>query len=142
MDDLFLTDQNKVSRRFAVLEDDGNCAWLYLTEPDSRRPVADAWVYNRIEAPSTNDIKSYMGRAPPAAVGYVGNLAQCLEPQSHNWTFLWSVNGESVAIAKDGEPMAYILAGEKRGYSRELIKVGPWGSPWSVELFRKTFNTT
>ncbi len=44
-ENLFLEHQHPASRRLAVLEDDGTSVWLYLTEPDSRRPAADAWVY-------------------------------------------------------------------------------------------------
>jgi hypothetical protein len=72
-ENLFLDSQHSTSRRFAVLEDNGTSAWLYLTEPDSRTPVADAWVYNRIPAPSTKKILSYRGGPAPAAIGYTSD---------------------------------------------------------------------
>ena len=43
-DELFLDDEHPASSRFAVLEDDGKSIWLYLTEPGTRQPAADAWV--------------------------------------------------------------------------------------------------
>jgi hypothetical protein len=138
-ENLFLDSQHSTSRRFAVVEDDGTSAWLYLTEPDSRKPVADAWVYNRIPAPSTKEILSYRGGPAPAAIGYTSDEALCETPKSHTWSFVWSTDGESVAIAKDRVPVACIVAGERRGYSRELVKVGPWGNPWSDALFKRTF---
>src|SRR5438132_230494 len=49
--DLFVSEQHPVSRRWAVIEDDGRAAWLYLTEPDTRKPVADCWLYNRVPTP-------------------------------------------------------------------------------------------
>ncbi|MFC1759348.1 hypothetical protein ACFL2H_11385, partial [Planctomycetota bacterium] len=48
----FIDAQHPLSRRFAIFEDSGTSAWLYLTEPDTEKPSADAWVYNRIPAPS------------------------------------------------------------------------------------------
>lgn len=137
--DLFLESQHPVSRRFAVLEDDSSSVWLYLMEQETRRPVADAWVYNRIPAPPTNAISSYRGGPPPAAIGYASDAALCESPADHEWAFVWSGDGESVAIARDGIAVAAILAGQKHGYSRELIKNGPWGSTWSEELFTRTF---
>jgi hypothetical protein len=138
-DDLFLEDQHPSSRRMACIEDDGTSAWLYLTEPDSRKPVADAWVYNRIAAPPFDAIKAYRGGPPPAAQGYASEQALCEDPSADEWSFIWSSDGEAVAIAKDGAPVAFIVLGRKGGYSRELVKDGPWGHPWSDELFHSTF---
>jgi hypothetical protein len=60
---------------------------------------------------------------------------------AHEWSFIWSPDGESLAVAKDGEPMAFIVGGKKLGYSRELTKDCPWGHCWSEELFRLTFGS-
>lgn len=137
--ELFLDSQHPRSRRYGVFEDDGTSAWLYLTEPDSRKPVADAWVYNRVPAPPTKELQSYRGGPPPAAIGYASETALCELPVDHKWSFIWASNGESVAIAKDGVPVACIVAAQKPGYSRELIRNGPWGNIWSDELFERTF---
>jgi hypothetical protein len=139
-ENLFLEHKHPASRRLAVLEDDGTSAWLYMTEPDSRKPVADAWIYNRVAAPPADAIKSYRGGPPPAAQGYASEAALCEEPLSHEWSFVWSPDGESVAVVKDGQPVACIIGGQKGGYSRELVKDGPWGHPWSEMLFRSKFS--
>jgi hypothetical protein len=138
-EDLFLEHKHPGSRRLAVLEDDGTSAWLYISEPDTRKPIGDAWVYNRIAAPPAEAIKSYRGGPPPAAQGYASEGALCEDPSSNEWSFVWSPDGESVAVAKDGEPVAFIIGGQKGGYSRELVKDGPWGHPWSEKLFRSKF---
>jgi hypothetical protein len=138
-ENLFLEDEHPGSRRLAVLEDDSTSVWLYLTEPKSRKPAADAWVYNRIAAPPAEAIASYRGGPPPAAQGYAGEAALCNDPTDHEWSFLWSSDGEAVAVAKDGEPVAFIVIGEPGGYSRELVKDGPWDHPWSDTLFRSKF---
>jgi hypothetical protein len=138
-EDLFLSEQHPVSRRFASFDDDGTSAWLYLTEPNSRRPIADAWVYNRIPAPRREDIGSFRPSPPPAAIGFASETALCLSPAKHEWCFRWSENGESVAIMKDGQAVACIIAGNRRGYSRELVTNGPWGKVWSEVEFTKEF---
>ena len=48
--DLFLSDQHPVSRRWAIVEDDGRSGWLYLSEPAATRVAAHCWLYNRIAA--------------------------------------------------------------------------------------------
>jgi len=136
---MLLAHQNPSSRRFVTLHDDGTSAWLYLTEPDSRKPCGDAWVYNRIPAPPKCEIARYRGGPPPAAREYAATSALCKAPSSHEWSFAWSCDGEAVALLKDDAPVAFIIAGTKGGYSRELVKDGPWGHPWSSKLYKTTF---
>lgn len=136
---LFIDAQHSLSRRFAILEDNGTSAWLYLTEPDIEKPSADAWVHNRIPAPSKEEVKSFRGGPPPAAIGYASNTAICESPADHDWAFIWADNGNSVAVTKDGVPVACIVAAPKGSYSRELVKDGPWGSVWSDAEFDRVF---
>ncbi len=138
-DAIFLEAKHETSGRLAVLEDDGNSGWLYLTEPNTRRPVADAWVYNRIPAPTVSEVKAHRGGPPPAAIGYASDSALCESPREHEWTIIWTADGHSVAIAKDGVPAACIVANQNPGFSRELIKDGPWGRVWSDAEFARVF---
>ena len=138
-DNLFLEAQHPESLRYAILEDNGICAWLYLTEPERPKPVADAWVYNRIEAPSPEEVRAYREGPPPAAVGFAGPNALCSDPRDHDWALLWSSTGDSVAVLKNGVPVACIVSGHPRGFCRELVKDGPWGKIWSDSIYREAF---
>jgi hypothetical protein len=84
-------------------------------------------------------IASYRPAPPPAAAGYAGPTARLLTPMQSNWTFVWSSDGESVALLRDGEPHAFILAGQKAGHCRLLIQDGGWGKVWDQGLFEATF---
>jgi hypothetical protein len=46
-----VTSQHPESKRWAIFEEDGPCAYLYLTKPDTLEPERDCWVYNTIPAP-------------------------------------------------------------------------------------------
>jgi hypothetical protein len=54
---------------------------------------------------------------------------------------LWSLDGNAVSVLIDGVPTGFLILGERGhgGYSRHLIKEGPWGRPWNEERFRKVF---
>jgi len=95
--------------------------------------------YNRIASPQMETINKYRGGPPPAAQGYASESALCENPTAHEWSFVWSPDGESVAVVNDGQAIAFIVDGQKSGYSRELVKDGPWGHPWSESLFRQKF---
>ncbi len=136
MEGLFLGEQHPVSGRRGTFEDDGNSAWLYLSEPETPRVVADAWAFNLIPPPPVERVASYRPSPPPAAEGFAGPQALCAEPSFHQWSLLWSVDGESIAVLKDGVALALIVRATRPGYSRLLAKSGPWGQVWDEELFR------
>jgi hypothetical protein len=136
---LFLCEQHPLTRRHAVLEDDGQTIWLYLTVPDSPKPVTDVWVYNRVPAHSVEKTSSFAPSPPPVPVGYAGEGGLLIDPQSHVWAFVWSSDGEAVALEKDGESVAFVRAGQKPGFSRQLVKDGPWGHAWSEGEYRAIF---
>src|SRR6185295_13020481 len=54
-EDLFMSDRHPISKRWAIVEDDGRVAWLYLTEPGTEKPAADCWLYNRVPTPPQFD---------------------------------------------------------------------------------------
>jgi hypothetical protein len=90
--------------------------------------VADVWVYNRVEPADAVD-RSDRSRPPPVIQRVAGAGAVVARPFDHEWSFRWSVDGEGVALLRDGILVAAILPGEKRGYSAGLATVCPWGSP-------------
>ena len=137
--ELFINSHHPGSNRFAVFEDDGASAWLYLTESGNQKIVADVWIYNCVDAPPTLEIKAYRSSPPPAAIGYASDTALCEAPQVHNWQIIWSHDGQSVALTKDGVPVGCIILASRESYSKELTKNDPWGKPWSDQVFESYF---
>ncbi len=138
-EEVFLSEQHSVSHRWVVLEDDGLSAWLYLTEPDSERPFADCWIYNRISNP--DPAESYMSRgiAPSAPSGFVSNSALVSSPDASGFRLAWSKDGESVALFDGKILMGFIASGQKRGFSRNIEKAGAWGNPLNEGLYKSLF---
>ena len=83
-------------------EDDGNSAWLYLSDSDTARVVAVAWAYNRVPPPPMTQLESFRPGPPPAAEGFAGPEALCADPSAHRWSLQWSADGDSVAVLRDG----------------------------------------
>ncbi|HLW67198.1 MAG TPA: hypothetical protein VKS79_17930 [Gemmataceae bacterium] len=139
-----LAEFHNLSRRHCWIDDDGCSAWLYLTEPaadsaTSAPIAADAFVFNHGNPIDPERVQEYRGTQPPLCVGFASTEAICSAPGKFSWSLLWSDDGESVAVLRDDAPLAFILNGEKRGYSKAIEKVGPYGNPWSKELFERTF---
>ncbi len=135
LEELFLGERHPVSGRRGTFEDDGTSAWLYLSEADTPRLIADAWAYNRVPPPALSQVGSYRPGPPPAAEGFAGPAALCADPSAYRWSLRWSADGDSVAVLRDGVALALIARACKRGYSRLLAKAGAWGALWDEELY-------
>lgn len=129
-DTYILQSHNDTSCFVAVFEDDGTSGWLYLCDDKDRAPIADVWIHNRIIAPPRSEIEKYRGSPPPAACGYSDDSTICHDPDKHDWTFAWREDGNAVVIHRDGIPMAMLVASDRRGWSRNLLRNGPWGNVW------------
>src|SRR5512143_711531 len=136
--DIRASEPHPTSRRRAIVEDDGDSVWLYLTVPNGLSPSADCWLYNRQAVRS--DIKTRPHDRPPPAPDSVA-LPNSSRSSSlpERIQFQWDSDGESVAVSVDGEALGFILAGQRHGYSRYLHVVGPWGNPFDHSTYERVF---
>lgn len=138
--EIFVSEKNLVSQRWANFEDDGFSGWLYLSEPNQERPSYDCWIYNRIPAPKPDEIEQFRGSPPPASSEYVGQNSMVAEIDEDNVKFKWSNTGNEVAILINEVPFGYILCSQKTGFSRNLTKQGPWGEIFDQSIYETFFN--
>jgi len=94
---------------------------------------ATCFAFNRVEPIDVKDVGKYRPGPPPIAKGYASADAVCLAPGEHEWRLVWSPDGSSVALLRDGEPWAVASAAERRGFSKAIGAAGPWGNPWSAD---------
>ena len=139
-EELFISWYNETSRRHAILSDDGTTAWLYLHNPTQDTvqtgPVEIAcFVYNRIEPIIETEVQQYRPSPPPITKRYASQSAVCRQPDTHDWTIVWSNDGESAVLKKDGIPWCFIELATKRKRSKGIEIEGPWGAPWSEEAY-------
>jgi hypothetical protein len=134
------------SLRTAIVTDEGDSVWLYLTHPDELRIAADCWLLNRAAALPSDVLRSrfeeYRSQAlpPPAPAEAVGpDSLRTGVLEAADVTVAWSRAGEAVAVWVDEQPVGYISPGARRGHSRHLAAAGPWGEHWDEAEFRRLF---
>ena len=134
-----ISEQHARSRRWAIVANEGDSVWLYLTEPDRERPVADCWLLNTIPAPE--DLSAYRAArsAPAATREFAGPDARGVFPDASSVRFQWSADGESVAAFVTDELLGFIASGQRRGFSRHLVAEGPFGHPLDQQLYSRLF---
>ncbi|MCN4145164.1 MAG: hypothetical protein LC437_09155 [Thiohalomonas sp.] len=102
--------------------------------------VADAWIYNRIPTPSQADIAQFKTASPPAIRTYAHANARFAPLKSDTFELKWSPDGRSVVLLINSIPFGFIPPGIPRGYSKHLIKTGPWGHKWDEPLYQIIMN--
>jgi hypothetical protein len=135
----FRSEQHPGSRRWAILEDDGRSAWLYLSEPGTPKPIADSWIYNRVRLIEPAQLPEFRGGPPPAAKEVASEECLLTDPDPSHMSFVWSRDGRSVAFVLGGKALGFIVDGGNPGYSRYLLKTCSWGHPWDEKLYRNVF---
>jgi hypothetical protein len=136
-EDLFLSDQHPLSKRWAIVEDDGSTAWLYLTEPGTTQPVADCWLYNRGEAPPALSFGS--SGVPIVPTAHTNQVKGCEPPKASQVRLQWTVDGNGVAVWFQTELMGFIAGPQGAGYSRYLKAAGPFGAPLDQSVYVRVF---
>ncbi len=134
---------SEVSHRHAMLVDDGFTGILYLHEPsdDAEKTgeiEATCFAYNRVDPIDPKEVQRYRPSPPPIARGYASKHAVCRTPESHDWNMKFSSDGTAVLLLRDGKPWAMVSLDEPRGFSEAIGASGPWGNPWSNEVYRST----
>jgi hypothetical protein len=134
-----ISQQNPRSGRWAVVADEGDSVWRYLTERDGTEPVADCWLFNTVPPPTS--LGEYRARksAPRVPEAYAGPASLGSVPAEAAVAFEWSDDGQSVAVLVSGDLLGFIAAGSKRGFSKHLVAAGPFGHPLDEELYARLF---
>jgi hypothetical protein len=138
---LFVEAQHPQSKRHAVLEENAGSVYLYLTTPGEPRPERDIIVFSTqpLVSEKVALARAEAGDPPPLAKEYASDNAILNGVKLDQLALTWSKDGQAVAIIRAGKPLAMVLMGKKRGYSKALRRSGFYGEPWDEALFTKTF---
>src|SRR5262249_34156597 len=92
------TNTSDVSGRTAIVAEEMDSFWLYLTGRASPRIECDCWLFNTPAAPADPDMETYRARSapPPAPVDFITAEGVRQLPAAERWSFRWSDSGEAV----------------------------------------------
>jgi hypothetical protein len=142
--EIFIHSHNVASNRYAIFEDNENVAYLYLTEAGTQRPIKDAIAYSRKPLIAKVDWKKIQqtGEVPPLSADIASTQAIVKSPLESEFSFKWSKDGNSVALLRRGQPIAFTSLSEKYGYSKAISKPNPLANPWDQKLYDKLFRNS
>jgi hypothetical protein len=131
--------QHPTTSRWAVFEDDGTSAWLTVTEPAVPKPVGDCFVYNCHPPAASLPNPPDRTRPPPITTRFASGTAHRPGVTEDRVRLAWTGTGSAAVVLLDGVPVAFLVVGEKHGYSRGIAVDGPYGHPWDDARFAEVF---
>lgn len=140
-DQLFLDSKNTVSGRTAIMEDDGQVAYPYLTAPSTMQIERDVILYMRVEPISHAEWKKIMRAksTPLLTVDIASPTAVMRDPAESEFEFKWSRDGNAVAILYRGKPLTLISGTETLGYSKAVKVSSPLANFWEQGKYDADF---
>ena len=138
-----LINRSDDSRRTAIVREEVDSVWLYLSRPGETRPEVACWVVNTIDAPRVPDFAAYRNQSAPPPLPATQLAGTPPDPRQGDWSLRWSRDGHAVTALLDEHPIAFVVAGRSRGYAR-YVKAGadPWALPWDEDLFATVFSAS
>ncbi|EGR1599178.1 TPA: hypothetical protein ACMDUI_004556 [Vibrio parahaemolyticus] len=138
---LLLSSYNEESERYAILDEYDQSGVLYLTKPDTQQPERDAVAYIQYAPISEETWKQKMraGEPPKLHEGLVSEVGVIAKTAEQDFSFLWSADGNSVALLYKGAAIAFVTQSEKYGFSKAVVSDSPIVSVWDSEKFSELF---
>ncbi|EPF2931189.1 hypothetical protein ACSL9C_004139 [Vibrio navarrensis] len=138
---LFLSSYNKVSDRYAILDEFDQSGVLYLTKPETQKPEREAVAYIQYAPVSEETWRQKMraGEPPQLHEGLASEVAVIAKTAEQDFSFLWSADGNSVALLYKNAPIAFVTQSEKYGFSKAVVSDSPIVSMWDTEKFNELF---
>lgn len=129
---LLISFESHASGRKAVVAEERDSVWLYLTTPGALRPERDYWLLNTPHAPEAPDLAAYRGSAgpPPAPRADIEPSGVRESPSAERWEVRWADDGDAVIVLLDGLAIGLCAMSLDRGVTRFLRRPGAWGMPW------------
>lgn len=141
---IYLEDKNSISNRRVKLQRNDFTYYLYLTKFDSNSIDKDALAFMIKNPPKKikwEKIKKNK-KAPYLSKDYVTSYTVIKKIKTTDFKFIWSIDGNSVALLYKNEPIAFIIEEEKIGFSKATKVSSPIVNTWNEEKYQQKFNLT
>ena len=151
---ILIRENNLISLRTALVEDDGNTATFALMPADLQKVVPhgrswwapkdfewalqdSTWLYRHLRSPLEEEKLASV--FPPVLEQDLTAIAFDCPPE---FKLLWTDSGNGVAACIDDIPWAFIDEATRTGYSKGILKPGirsKFMNPWDQKSFQRIF---
>ena len=136
---IFYSEQDEITKRYIVIEEDENSIWVYLTIPNESQIDKDCFLGSRYEIKEDiSNFKEYKKRQIPLPMtkAFSTEFSFFKEINEDDLTVNWFQNG-NVLLTINGNPFLFFHHKAKRGFSKSIKKDGMYGNSWSESKYKE-----
>ena len=141
-DSILAESHSPASNRRAIVCDEGESVWFYLTDVDGQSLVADCWLFNTIAAPLDLSGFADRDRPPPATVSFAKVGTQRPAPRADEVAITWTLDGHGACVHVEGQVKGFIDARDGHAQCVNLTQSGPFGAEFDSAVYANRFPTS
>jgi hypothetical protein len=136
---MFYSEQDELTKRYIVVEEDESSIWVYLTMPNGAEIDKDCFLGNRYEVTYEKlDVEEYKNKqiSPPTIKDFSTELSWIKGLKENDLSVDWFQDGNILLKIKD-EPFLFFHSEDKRGFSKSITKNGMYGNAWNENKYKE-----
>lgn len=141
MERIFYQNQDDLTGRFVVVDEDENSMWAYLTIPFEEQIDKDYFLGSRIKIEIEEfDFKEFRKKQipPPMPKEFSTDKSHQPKLREEDISVNWGTNGDAV-IKINGNPFLLFSADEEKGFCKSISKSGIYGNQWDESKYEEKF---
>lgn len=141
MERIFYQNQDEITGRFVVIDEDENSIWAYLTIPFEEQIDKDCFLGSRIKIEIEEfDFKEFKKKRipPPMTKEFSTGESHLPNLKEEDVSVNWGKNGD-VVIRINGKPFLLFSADEEKGFCKSISKNGMYGNQWNESKYEDKF---
>lgn len=141
MEEVFHQNQDELSGRFVIVEEDENSIWAYLTFPYEEKIDKDCFLGSRIKIEVAElDFEEYRKKQipPPLTKKYSTIESHLPNLSEEDISVEWRNNGNAILMI-NGNPVMFFSDNEDKGFSKSISKNGMYGNKWNQIKYDEIF---
>ncbi len=142
MEGIFYQNEDEITGRFVVIDEDENSIWAYLTIPFVEQIDKDCFLGSRIKIELEEfDFKEFRRRQipPPMTKEFSTDESYQAHLREEDISVNWGING-NVIIKINGNPFLLFTEDEEKGFCKSISKSGIYGNQWDEKKYDEKFN--
>ncbi len=136
---IFYSEQDEITKRYIVIEEDENSIWVYLTIPNESQIDKDCFLGSRYEIKENEfDFEEYKKRQtpPPMTKEFSSKFSFFKEISEKDLKVNWLKNG-NVVLKIRGESFLFFHNQIEREFSKSIGKNGIYGNTWNEDKYKE-----
>ena len=138
---IFYQNQDEITGRFIIVDEDKNSIWAYLTIPFEEQIDRDCFLASRTKIVIEDfDFRKFRQKQIPPPMIKEFSMEESYQPnlKEEDISVDWGTNGNAI-VKINGNPFLLFTENEEKGFCKSISKNGMYGNQWNESKYKEKF---